>query len=116
MNRILSGVLAAALLLPCTALPAEAAEPAAVPQSVSQSPSVVTRGMAVQRLYQWAGSPAVSSPCPFSDLPAQYREAAAWEAEGGYWSGTGEALFSPDLPLTQQALAAVLYRMAGSPP
>ena len=115
MNRILSGVLAAALLLPCTALPAEAAEPAAVHQSVSQSQSVFTRGMAVQRLYQWAGSPAISSPCPFSDLPAQYREAAAWAAEGGYWSGTGEALFSPDLPLTQQALAAVLYRMAGSP-
>ena len=117
LRQIFAGALAAALLIPgAAALPAAAASlDGATATLSSPSQAAATRGQVLQLLYEGAGRPAPSSPCPFSDVPAIYQDAAAWAAEQGYISGTGTGQYSPDLPLTGQELAVILYRMAGSP-
>lgn len=53
----------------------------------------------------------------YSDVPegAWYAQAVAYCQEQGLMSGTGEGQFSPDQPMTRGMLAAVLYRLEGSP-
>ena len=115
MNRILSGVLAAALLLPCAASPPKRQSRRLSPSlSASHRPwspgawqfSGSTSGPAARRSPPPAPSP-TSPPSPGRRRPGRRRAATGPAPE--------RRSSPPDLPLTQQALAAVLYRMAGSP-
>ena len=53
----------------------------------------------------------------FTDVPsgAWYAEAAAAVSDGGIMNGTTTTTFSPDGQVTRGMVAAVLWRMAGSP-
>ena len=77
--------------------------------------AAVTRAQAAQLLYEAAGRPAVSGDSPFTDVPADYADAASWAAEQGYIQGVGGGRFLPDSLVTRQEFAAMLYRRAGEP-
>lgn len=66
-----------------------------------------------------AASPAAVTPDagPFADVAADawYAEAVEFCTRQGIMGGTDETTFSPGAPMTRAMLAAVLYRMAGSP-
>lgn len=57
------------------------------------------------------------SASPFTDVPADvwYIEAINYCRQHGIMSGTSATTFAPENPLTRAMLAAVLYRMTGSP-
>ena len=71
-----------------------------------------TRGTAMSFLWRYAGSPAASAPCVFTDVPpkADYAQAVAWAVENGITSGTSETTFSPGEPCTRGQIATFLYR------
>ena len=73
----------------------------------------VTRGQIAAILYRLAGSPAVRG-SSFSDVPAgaYYSEAVAWAARRGVAEGFHDGTFRPDLPVSRQQLAAILWRYA----
>ena len=77
----------------------------------------MNRAMLATVLYRMAGSPAVSQNTTFQDVPdtAWYSKATIWAAEQGIVSGTGTNTFAPDIPVTRESLAVMLYRSAGSP-
>lgn len=77
----------------------------------------MTRAMLVTVLHRLEGSPAVSGGTGFQDVPQDtwYSAAADWAAAQGITSGTASGRFSPDAPITREALALMLYRCAGSP-
>ncbi len=78
--------------------------------------SAATRGQLVAMLYRMNGQPAVSTTAPFTDLTADYYKAAVnWAAEKGIVSGYTKTIFAPNNKVTREQLAAMLYRMAGSP-
>lgn len=69
-----------------------------------------------------AENPTAPSAAPsvgaFTDVAddAWYAEAVRFCAEQGIMGGATDTTFSPDAPMTRAMLAAVFYRMAGSPP
>lgn len=73
----------------------------------------VTRGQIVAILYRLAGGPAVYS-SSFSDVPssAYYAKAVAWAARRGVAEGFSDGTFRPDLPVSRQQLAVILWRYA----
>lgn len=77
----------------------------------------VTRAMVVQVLHKLAGSPKVRTSADFSDVAenAWYAEAVNWAVQKGVVKGISKTEFAPDVPMTRQDLAAVLWRYAGSP-
>lgn len=77
----------------------------------------VTRAMVVQVLHKLAGSPKVQTTADFSDVAedAWYADAVNWAVQKGVVKGISKNEFAPDLPMTRQDLAAVLWRYAGSP-
>lgn len=60
---------------------------------------------------------AAEGPASFTDIPsdAWYAEAAADMSRLGLMSGTAPSAFSPEVPASRAMMAAILYRMAGSP-
>ncbi|OUN08239.1 hypothetical protein B5G43_02335 [Flavonifractor sp. An92] len=74
----------------------------------------MTRSMLASVLYRMDGAPAVSADGAFSDVPAGRWDSAAvqWAAQSGIVSGTGEGKFSPEAPMTREALVTMLYRYA----
>lgn len=73
--------------------------------------SSMTRAMFVTALYRAAGSPAVRSAVPFTDLKADwYKKAVAWAAETGVVQGTSKTTFSPDDVLTVEQAAVLMQR------
>lgn len=74
----------------------------------------MTRSMLASVLYRMGGAPAVSADNLFSDVPAGRWDSAAvqWAAQSGIVSGTGEGKFSPESPMTREALVTMLYRYA----
>ncbi|MFW7414456.1 family 43 glycosylhydrolase [Demequina sp. SO4-18] len=82
----------------------------------------ITRDAMAAFLYRYAGSPEVTLPdeSPFVDADAslEHYEAIVWLAEEGIsegWdTGAGQE-FRPFEPITRDAMAAFLYRMAGEP-
>lgn len=74
----------------------------------------VTRGMLVEMLYRYAGSPAAEGE-NFSDVAAAryYADAVAWAAQNDLVNGFSDGSFSPDGEITRQQLAVILYRFAG---
>ncbi|MDR6034170.1 S-layer homology domain-containing protein, partial [Escherichia coli] len=54
---------------------------------------------------------------PFRDVPANYQFATEirWAKDKGYLNGWGDGTFRPHENIDRNAMAAVAYRMAGSP-
>ena len=74
----------------------------------------LTRAQAVQRLYDDAGRPAVSTAAGFSDVAAgaDYLNAVAWAKAQGIVNGVSDSSFAPDETITQAQFAAMLTRYA----
>ena len=77
----------------------------------------IPRGTFLDALYRLTGAPAVVEGSRFSDVSAGRRDGAAiiWAETGGIAVGVAPARFAPDLPLTRQQAALLLYRLAGLP-
>jgi hypothetical protein len=79
----------------------------------------VTREAMAAFLYRYAGSPEFSVPTrsPFSDVPTSHRfyREIAWLAQSGITTGNADGSFAPKASVTREAMAAFLYRYAGSP-
>lgn len=86
--------------------------------STTFSPNaVMSRGMLATALHRAAGSPHSTAGLYFLDIDAGtwYIDSVIWCAERSYMLGTDASHFSPDLPLTREQLATVIYRYAGWP-
>ena len=72
----------------------------------------MTRAMLVTVLYRMSGSPTVSGTSAFVDVSsgAWYAQAVAWAAENQVVAGYEDGTFRPDLAITRQQMAAILYR------
>jgi hypothetical protein len=78
----------------------------------------VTRQAAAAFLHRLAGAPEGPFPAPaFSDVGPDHRFATeiAWMADAGLADGFDDGTFRPTRPVTRQAAAAFLYRLAGEP-
>ena len=75
----------------------------------------MTRGEAVQALYEQSGKPAVTAEAKFSDVAADnaYVNAVAWAAETGLVSGYGDGTFGVNDNITVEQLAVMLWNKAG---
>ena len=73
----------------------------------------MTRAMALTILWRWNGSPDADK-SSFRDVPANswYAEAAAWGEQEGHVNGIGDGLFAPNMSITREQLAAMIYRLA----
>ena len=73
----------------------------------------VSRGQVAAILHRLAGEPAVRG-SSFSDVPASayYAGAVAWAARRNIVEGFYDGTFRPDLPVSRQQLAAILWRYA----
>lgn len=73
----------------------------------------VTRGQIAAILHRMAGEPGGRG-ASFSDIPdtAYYAQAVAWAARRGLVEGYPDGTFRPDLPVSRQQLAAILWRYA----
>lgn len=73
----------------------------------------VTRGQIAAILHRLAGEPVVRG-SSFSDVPASayYAGAVAWAARRNIVEGFYDGTFRPDLPVSRQQLAAILWRYA----
>jgi hypothetical protein len=80
--------------------------------------SVTRRAMAAF-LYRMAGSPAFTPPATpsFSDVPANalFFKEIEWMKSRGITTGNADGTFSPDDPVSRQAMSAFLFRFSGSP-
>lgn len=73
----------------------------------------LSRAMAVTILYRLAGEPEVkNAKNVFSDAQegSWYLKAVLWANENGIVNGMGDGTFMPDLDITREQLAAVMYR------
>lgn len=80
----------------------------------AESP-LCTRAMAVDLLWQAAGSPSVDRLSGFMDvdlLSSLLPFSVAWAVETGITTGTGETTFSPNKVCTRAEIAAFLFRAA----
>lgn len=73
---------------------------------------LTTRAQFVTILWRYAGSPEPSEKMPFVDVPkgAYYEKAAAWAYQNGVVNGTDKTHFSPNVPLSREMCAAILFR------
>lgn len=76
-----------------------------------------TRAQIVTFLWNSAGSPQVTAPTGFSDVPsgAWYAKAVSWAVSEGITNGTSDTEFSPDDPCTRAQAMTFIYKSAGSP-
>ncbi len=74
----------------------------------------VTRAMLVTVLYRLEGEPATNRSIPFSDvdLGAYYANAVIWAKQNGIVNGVTENEFAPNVNITREQFAAILYRYA----
>ncbi len=77
---------------------------------------VFTRAQLVTVLYRLAGEPAVEGEDGFADTQpgAWYADAVLWAFQKGIVNGYGNGSFGTDDPTTQEQLAVMLWRSAGS--
>lgn len=73
----------------------------------------MTRAMLVTVLYRMAGEPYAPA-ASFKDVAAGswYAPAVGWAASEGIVTGTGDGKFSPNVSITREQMAAILYRYA----
>lgn len=76
--------------------------------------SNMTRAMFVTILYRYAGEPEVNKSIPFADVNMNeyYGSAVIWAQQNGIVNGVSETEFAPNLEVTREQMAAVLYRYA----
>ena len=72
--------------------------------------SSTTRAMVVTILWRIEGEPASAGNSPFSDVTTDW--AVTWASENGIVEGYGEGLFWPELSITREQRATILYRYA----
>ena len=78
---------------------------------------VLTRAQLVTILYRMAGSPSVDGlNNPFTDVPTGtwYTNAVIWAADKGVVTGTTATTFAPDVNITREQIATILFRYAGA--
>ena len=77
----------------------------------------LTRAQFVTMLYRLAGCPEVSTEQPFEDVAAgsYYDAAVRWAYAEGYINGTDADSFSPNVSLSREMAATILWRMEGAP-
>ena len=79
----------------------------------------VNRDAMAAYLYRMAGSPAVKPPrtSPFRDVRPgiEHYDAIIWAHQAGITTGFPDGTFRPTQPIARDAMAAFLYRYAGSP-
>jgi acetyl esterase/lipase len=81
--------------------------------------TVLTRQTLVAFLHRLAGAPEPPADAPtFSDVPAgsTFADAIGWAASEGIVLGYGDGTFGPTQVVSRQVFAALLHRIAGSPP
>ena len=98
---------------------AEAGISTGYPNGTFRPGASVTRQAMAAFMYRFAGSPAFTPPVtsPFSDVATSspfYAE-VTWMADVGISTGYPNGTFRPAASVTRQAMAAFMYRFAGSP-
>ncbi|MCI5680042.1 MAG: S-layer homology domain-containing protein [Bacteroidales bacterium] len=79
----------------------------------SEMPSAAaTRETVVTMLWKQEGEPVVNYTMPFTDIAGDATEAVRWAAAEKIVSGYGNGKFEPDLEITREQMAAILYRYA----
>ncbi len=76
---------------------------------------ILTRAEWVTMLYRASGSPAVTEPSTFTDVPetAFYADAFAWAEDAGIVTGMAEGVGAPLLTISREQMVTMLYRMDG---
>jgi hypothetical protein len=77
----------------------------------------LTRQAAAAFLHRWADAPdnvAACASAPFPDVPADHPfcQEIAWMASEGVAEGYDDGTFRPEAPVSRQAMAAFMYRLA----
>ena len=74
----------------------------------------LTRAMLVTILYRAGGNGEEAEETPFADVPedAYYKDAVSWAKANKIVNGTSETEFSPDVNITREQIAAILFRFA----
>lgn len=74
----------------------------------------LTRAMLVTVLWRAEGKPAVDFAMPFTDVVnnAYYAEAIRWAASENIVNGITETEFAPDMNITREQIATIVYRYA----
>ncbi|MGN1025434.1 MAG: S-layer homology domain-containing protein, partial [Faecousia sp.] len=87
------------------------------PNGTFQPDNELTRAQMVTILYREAGSPDVEVTDRFSDVSADqwFAKAVCWAAENEVVNGYTDGTFLPNNPIKRQEVAAMLYRLEGSP-
>jgi uncharacterized repeat protein (TIGR01451 family) len=86
--------------------------------SDSAPEGTVTRAEAVAYLWELVGSPAVATPCGFTDVPAGawYEQAVCWARDAGLTAGLGDASrFAPDARVDWAGFVATLQQADPAP-
>ncbi len=76
--------------------------------------SELTRAMLVTVLYRADNQPEVTEASEFEDVAedAYYADAVAWAQANGIVNGVSETEFAPDVKITREQIAAIIYRYA----
>lgn len=74
--------------------------------------SPCARSLAMQYLYQLAGSPAITGDGTFTDVSAsaRYHDAVYWAVQQGITNGTSDTAFSPSSTCTRAQIVTFLWR------
>lgn len=74
----------------------------------------ITRAMIVTMLWRLDGSPVVTSKRSFKDVTSNdwFRDPVAWAAEHGIVNGISATEFAPNVSITREELATMMYRYA----
>lgn len=77
----------------------------------------MTRAMIVTVLYRAMGEPAVAEPSTFTDVPTNkwYSDAIAWAQDNGIVKGVSDTKFAPNVNVTREQIATILWRYEASP-
>ena len=77
--------------------------------------ATLTRAMFVTILYRMEGEPAVAFSPVFADVAGGqwYSEAVVWAAQNGIVQGIGNGRFAPEVAVSREEIAVLLYRYAG---
>lgn len=77
--------------------------------------SAMTRAQLVTVLYRMEGEPEIKGANPFQDVPAKswYTNAVIWANANGIVNGKSANTFAPNIPITREEFATILYRYAG---
>ena len=138
-KRILSALLAAAMLVGMIVMPATAAEGKmpftdvksgkwyyeaveyawkndlmnGVTETAFEPETAMNRGMLVTVLWRAEGSPEPKGTTPFTDLKQNYyKKAVAWAYENEVVNGMTDVAFAPSSPITREQIATIIYRYA----